>query len=81
MDMTPDLAQMFAQFGASVTSLFNIVSGKFSQLSEMNRSRQQGWAFADSDTPVRVGGSRGVFLGTAKPEYSQRFASPMGSRG
>jgi roadblock/LC7 domain-containing protein len=80
MDMSPELAQMSAQFCGSVTSLFNTLSGAFTQLSGMNWSPQQGWAYAGGDYSVCVGGTRGVFVETAKSDYNQLFGALVGER-
>jgi roadblock/LC7 domain-containing protein len=64
--MSPELAAMSAQFCSSVTSLFNTLSGAFTQLSGMNWSPPHGRAFAGGDYTVCVGGTRGVFVETAK---------------
>src|SRR2546429_7618141 len=73
MDMSPELAQMSAQFCSSVTSLFNTLSGAFTQLSGMNWSPQHGWAFAGGDYSVCVGGAESVFVEKAKADYNRLF--------
>jgi roadblock/LC7 domain-containing protein len=42
MDMSEELAQMTAQFCATVTMMFNTLAGSFTQLSGMNWVPQQG---------------------------------------
>jgi len=81
MDMSPELAQMSAQFCSSVTALFNTLSSAFTQLSGMSWSPQHGWAFAGGDYSVCVGGTRGVFVETAKADYNQLFSALVGPRG
>ena len=80
MDMSPELAAMSAQFCSSVTSLFNTLSGAFTQLSGMNWSPPHGWAFAGGDYTVCVGGTRGVFVETAKADYNRLFQALVGER-
>ena len=80
MDMSPELAQMSAQFCSSVTGLFNTLSGAFTQMSGMSWSPQHGWAFAGGDYSVCVGGNRGVFVEAAKADYNELFAALIGSR-
>ena len=80
MAMSPELAQMSAQFCASVTGLFNTLAGAFTQLSGMNWSPQQGWAFAGGDYSVCVGGTRGVFVETARADYNRLFEALIGGR-
>ena len=43
MDMSPEMAAMTAQFCATVTMMFNTLTGAFTQLSKMNWVPQQGW--------------------------------------
>jgi roadblock/LC7 domain-containing protein len=45
MDMSPELAAGAAQFCGSVSLLFDTLSGAFSQMSGMNWTPQQGWAY------------------------------------
>src|SRR5262245_55781880 len=49
MEMTPELAEMAAQFCATVTMLFGTLSGAFSASSGMNWTPTRGWAFSGGD--------------------------------
>jgi roadblock/LC7 domain-containing protein len=77
-DMPPEMAEMSAQFCATVTMLFNTLAGSFSQLSQMNWVPQQGWMYAGGDMTVAVGGNRGVFIETAKADFNQLFQVLVG---
>jgi roadblock/LC7 domain-containing protein len=79
-DMTPELAAISAQFCASVTMLFNTLGGAFTQLSGMNWSPQKGWMYAGGDYTVAVGGTRGVFIETAKADFNRLFSALVGVR-
>ena len=46
MDMSPELAAGAAQFCGTVSLLFDTLSGAFSQMSGMNWTPQQGWAYS-----------------------------------
>jgi roadblock/LC7 domain-containing protein len=73
MDMSPEMAAMTAQFCATITMMFNTLAGAFAQLSKMNWVPQQGWMYAGGDLTVAIGGTRGVFIETAKADFNQLF--------
>ena len=78
MDMPPEMAEMSAQFCATVTMLFNTLAGSFSQLSQMNWVPQQGWAYSGGDMTVAIGGNKGVFIETSKADFNQLFQVLIG---
>ena len=80
MDMTREMAEMSAQFCATVTMMFNTLAGSFSQLSPMNWVPQQGWMYAGGDMTVAIGGNKGVFIETAKADFNQLFQVLVGER-
>jgi roadblock/LC7 domain-containing protein len=80
MDMSPEMAQMTAQFCATVTMMFNTLAGSFTQLSGMNRVPQQGWAYSGGDWTVAIGGNRGVFIEISKGDFNRLFEALVGSR-
>jgi roadblock/LC7 domain-containing protein len=80
MEMSPELAAMTAQFCATVTMLFNTLAGAFTQLSGMNWVPQQGWAYSGGEWTVAIGGSRGVFVETARADFNRLFQVLVGSR-
>jgi roadblock/LC7 domain-containing protein len=80
MDMSEEMAQMTAQFCATVTMMFNTLAGSFTQLSGMNWVPQQGWAYSGGDWTVAIGGNRGVFIETSKADFNQLFEVLVGSR-
>jgi roadblock/LC7 domain-containing protein len=80
MDMSEEMAQMTAQFCATVTMMFNTLAGSFTQLSGMNWVPQQGWAYSGGEWTVAIGGNRGVFIETAKADFNQLFEVLVGSR-
>jgi roadblock/LC7 domain-containing protein len=80
MDMSPEMAEMTAQFCASVTMMFNTLAGAFAQLSQMNWVPQQGWMYAGGDWTVAIGGNKGVFIETTKADFDQLFQVLVGER-
>jgi roadblock/LC7 domain-containing protein len=77
MDMSEEMAQMSAQFCATVSMMFNTLAGSFTKLSGMNWVPQQGWAYSGGEWTVAIGGggTRGVFVETAKADFNQLFES------
>jgi roadblock/LC7 domain-containing protein len=80
MEMSPELAGMSAQFCASVSMLFDTLGGAFTQLSGMQWSPQQGWAYSGGDWTVCVSGNKGVFVETAKADFNELFGALLGPR-
>jgi roadblock/LC7 domain-containing protein len=82
MDMSEEMAKMSAQFCATVSMMFNTLAGSFTQLSGMNWAPQQGWAYSGGDWTVAVGGggTRGVFVETAKADFNRLFEVLVGER-
>jgi roadblock/LC7 domain-containing protein len=80
IDMSPEMAAMTAQFCATVTMMFNTLAGAFAQLSKMKWVPQQGWMYAGGDWTVAIGGNKGVFVETAKADFSQLFQVLVGGR-
>lgn len=80
MEMTPEMAAMTAQFCATVTMIFNTLAGAHQQLSGMQWTPQQGWAYSGGAWTVAVGGGRGVFVETVKADFNQLFAALVGNR-
>jgi roadblock/LC7 domain-containing protein len=80
MDMSPEMAAGAAQFCATVTMLFNTLAGAFSQMSGMNWTPQQGWAYSGGDWTVAIGGGgyKGVFVETAKADFNKLFEVLVG---
>ena len=81
MDMPRDLAQTTAQFCTTVTMLLNTLAGAYTQLSHMRWLPQQGWAYSGGDWTVAVGGTRGVFVETAKADFNLLFQTLVGPPG
>jgi roadblock/LC7 domain-containing protein len=75
MDMSPEMAQMTAQFCATVTMMFNTLAGSYTRLSDMQWVPQQGWAYSGGDWTVAVGGGgyKGVFVETARADFNKLF--------
>jgi roadblock/LC7 domain-containing protein len=80
MDMSPEMAEMTAQFCATVTMNFNTLAGAFTQLSQMSWVPQQGWAYSGGEWTVAIGGNRGVFIETAKADFNQLFQVLVGEK-
>ncbi|MBV9455587.1 MAG: DUF2173 family protein [Rubrobacter sp.] len=75
MDMSPEMAQMTAQFCATVTMMFNTLANSYTQLSGMRWVPQQGWAYSGGDWTVAIGGGghKGVFVETARADFNRLF--------
>ena len=80
MDMSQEMAEMTAQFTATVTMMFNTLASSYTQVSGMQWMPQQGWAYSGGDWTVAVGGHRGVFIETEKADFNQLFEVLVGSR-
>ncbi len=80
MDMSRDMAEVSAQFCATVTMMFNTLAGAFAQLSQMKWVPQQGWMYAGGDWTIAIGGNRGVFIETAKADFNQLFKVLVGEQ-
>ena len=71
--LTPDIAQAAAQFCDTVNMIFNTLSGAFQQISGMQWTSPQGWAFSGGNYPVCIGGNKGVFVETTKADFNELF--------
>jgi roadblock/LC7 domain-containing protein len=72
MDMSKEMAQMTAQFCATVTMLFNTLAGAFTQLSKMSWTPQKVWTYSGGDYTVAIGkNNTGVFAETSKVDFNQ----------
>jgi roadblock/LC7 domain-containing protein len=80
MDMSQEMAEMTAQFTATVTMMSNTLASSYTQVSGMQWVPQQGWAYSGGDWTVAVGGNRGVFIETEKADFNQLFEVLVGSR-
>jgi len=82
MDMSPELAAGAAQFCATVSMLFETLAGTFSKMSGMNWTPQQGWAYSGGEWTVAIGegGTKGVFIETAKADFNELFRVLVGDR-
>ncbi len=65
-DMPPELAEVTAQFCASVSMLFDILAGSFNTMSQMRWTPQQCWSYSGGNWTVVVGANQAVFVETAK---------------
>ena len=80
MEMSRELAMMTAQFCASVTMMFNTLAGAYTQMSKMQWTPQQGWAYSGGEWTVAVGGTRGVFAKTVEADFNKLFQALVGPR-
>ena len=71
--ITPDIAQATAQFCGTVNMIFKILSGAFQQISGMQWTPAQGWAFSGGNYSVCIGGNKGVFVETTKADFNELF--------
>jgi roadblock/LC7 domain-containing protein len=80
MEMSRELAMMTAQFCASVTMMFNTLAGAYTQMSKMQWTPQQGWAYSGGEWTVAIGGTRGVFAKTTEADFNTLFHALVGPR-
>lgn len=80
MDMPKEMAEMTAQFCASVTMMFNTLAGAYTKMTQMNWVPQKGWMYAGGDMTVAIGGNKGVFVQTAKADFNKLFDALVGKR-
>jgi roadblock/LC7 domain-containing protein len=82
MDMSPELAAQAAQFCASVSMVFKTLSGAFTGISGMQWTPMQGWAYSGGEYTVAIGegGTKGVFIETAKADFNRLFQVLVGER-
>lgn len=82
MDMSPQLASQAAQFCATVSMLFDTLGGAFEGISGMPWTPQRGWAYSGGQYTVAIGegGTKGVFIETAKADFNELFGLLVGKR-
>jgi roadblock/LC7 domain-containing protein len=78
MDMPLEMAEMSAQFCATVSMMFNTLAGAYSKLTAMKWVPQQGWAYSGGDMTVAIGGNKGVFIKREKANFNELFAVLVG---
>ncbi len=81
-EVAREMAELAAQFCATVTMSFNTLAGAFTRLSNMQWTPQQGWAYSGGDYTVAIGGNgyRGVFIETAKADFNKLFEALVASQ-
>jgi roadblock/LC7 domain-containing protein len=77
-ELNPEVAEAAAQFCGTINMLFKTMSGAFQQISSMQWTPAQGWAFSGGDYSVCVGGNTGVFVETAKADFNTLFKALVG---
>jgi roadblock/LC7 domain-containing protein len=80
MDMSREMAAQTAQFCATVSMMFDTLAGSFSQVSGMEWTPQQGWAYSGGRWTVAIGegGRKGVFIETEKADFNRLFQTLVG---
>ena len=75
MNMSEEMAQMTAQFGAAVSIMFNTLASSYTERSGMNWVPQHGWAYSGGEWTACIGdgGKRGVFVETFKADFNRLF--------
>jgi roadblock/LC7 domain-containing protein len=72
MPMPQEMAQMTAQFCATVTMMFNTMAGAYTKLSQMNWVPQKMWTYTGGDYTVAIGHNNiGVFAETSKMDLNE----------
>ncbi|MGH9383560.1 MAG: DUF2173 family protein [Vicinamibacterales bacterium] len=71
--MPPEMAEMSAQFCATVSMMFSTLAGAFSQLTPVKWTPPQSWAYSGGEMTVAVAGKHGVFIKTEKADFNTLF--------
>ncbi len=71
---------MTAQFCATVTQLFGTLAGAYTKLSGDEWTPAHGWAYSGGKYSACIGGTRGVYVETAKADYNRLFEALIGPR-
>jgi len=78
MNMSREMAEMSAQFCATVSMMFNTLAGAFTQLTKTQWVPQKLWTYAGGDWIVIIaGGTKGVFAETEKTDIEQVIKALM----
>ena len=78
--MPPEMAEMSAQFCATVSMMFGTLAGAFSQLTAMKWTPPQGWAYSGGEMTVAVSGRYGLFVKTARADFNVLFTALVAER-
>jgi roadblock/LC7 domain-containing protein len=78
MDMSQEMAEMTAQFSATVTMMFNTLASSYTQMSGMQWVPQRYWTYSGGEWTVAIGENRGVFVETAKADFNKLFETLAG---
>lgn len=76
--MTTEMAAMSASLCAPANIMFETLAREFMRYSDMVWVPQKGWAFCGGDWTIAIGGTRGVFVETAKADFNQLFRVLVG---
>jgi roadblock/LC7 domain-containing protein len=71
--LTPEIAQVAAQFCGTVNMMFKTLSGAFQQISSMQWTPAQGWAFSGGNYSICIGGNKGVIVESSKANFNELF--------
>ncbi|HET7147377.1 MAG TPA: DUF2173 family protein [Candidatus Nitrosopolaris sp.] len=74
-DIAKELAEISAQFCATVSMLFNTLAGAFTRYTKASWVPQRLWSYSGGDWTVIIGGGGNtwVFAETAKADFNQLF--------
>ena len=79
-ELSSEVADLTAQFAASVSQLLGTLAVAHSKISGFNWIPEQGWAYSGGELTIAVGGNRGVFVKTAEADFNQLCEALIGSR-
>ncbi|MDP9286766.1 MAG: DUF2173 family protein [Thermoproteota archaeon] len=74
-DIAKEIAEVSAQFCATVSMLFNTLAGAFTRFTKTTWVPQKVWSYSGGDWTVIIGGGGNtwVFVETAKADFNQLF--------
>jgi roadblock/LC7 domain-containing protein len=74
-DIPKEIAEISAQFCATVSMLFNTLAEAFTHLTKTRWVPQKVWSYSGGDWTIIIGGggNTGVFVETAKADFNQLF--------
>lgn len=75
VDIPKEIAEISAQFCATVSMLFNTLAGAFNHVTKTQWVPQKVWSYSGGDWTIIIGGggNTGVFVETSKADFNRLF--------